>query len=82
MSIKEEYQMHLREQIIAILKDEVGPAAPLLLDRCCRNNLGKNAADLTSQDIRLLSESFYKTTIMSLGEPAAEKLKASIQGLE
>lgn len=73
--------MHLREQIIAILKDEVGPAAPLLLARCCRNNLGKNAADLTSQDIMPLSESFYRTTIVSLGEPAAEKLKASIQGL-
>jgi hypothetical protein len=74
--------MHLREQIIAILRDEVGPAAPLLLDRCCKKNLGKNAADLNSQDIRPLSESFYETIITSLGEPAAEKLKASIQGLE
>jgi hypothetical protein len=74
--------MHLREQIIAILRDEVGPAAPLLLDRCCKKNLGKNAADLNSQDIQTLSESFYETIITSLGKPAAEKLKASIQGLE
>jgi len=73
--------MHLREQIIAILKDEVGPAAPILLDRCCSKNLGKNAADLTAQDILPLSESFYETVITSLGQPAAEKLKASIQGL-
>ena len=73
--------MHLREQIIAILKDEVGPAAPILLDRCCSKNLGKKAADLTVQDILPLSESFYETVLMSLGQPAAEKLKASIQGL-
>ena len=73
--------MHLREQIIAILKDEVGPAAPILLDRCCSKNLGKNADDLTVQDIHPLSESFYETVIVSLGQPAAEKLKASIQGL-
>jgi hypothetical protein len=74
--------MHLREQIIAILKDEVGPAAPILLDRCCRKNLGKNADDLNTQDIRILSESFYETILTSLGQPAAEKLKVSIQGLE
>ena len=74
--------MHLREQIIAILKDEVGPAAPILLDRCCSKNLGKNAADLTVQDIPSLSESCYETVVVSLGKPSAERLKASIQGLE
>ncbi|MDG6257371.1 MAG: hypothetical protein QCH35_07200 [Methanomicrobiaceae archaeon] len=74
--------MHLREQIIAILRDEVGPAAPLLLDRCCRKNLGKNPAELTVHDIHPLSESCYETVVTSLGQPAAEKLKASLQGLE
>jgi hypothetical protein len=71
----------LEKDCIAILAQQMGPAAKVFLDRQCRNYLKKEASKLDKTDLPVLAKYCFIGTQSTLGVVAAETIKKGITAL-
>jgi hypothetical protein len=70
------------QEVLAVLAEEVGPAAKAFLYRICRQQLHKEPSMLQSEDIDQFASACYMGLKQSLGIPLAEKIKANLLALK
>jgi hypothetical protein len=73
--------MSLYDDIVAVLKEEIGPSAPILLDRCCRKHLRIQPAELSEVHLLPLADCCCAGIRGSLGDAIAGRLHDEILGL-
>jgi hypothetical protein len=74
--------MSLYDDVVAVLREEIGPSAPILLDRCCRKHLRIQPAELAVAHLVPLADCCCTGIRGSLGEAIAERLRVEIIGLD
>ena len=74
--------MTTEQDCIAVLAQELGPAAKAFLYRVCRQNLNKEPSMLQKYDIDKLAKSCYVGVQQALGVPTAEKVKRNLMELK
>jgi hypothetical protein len=74
--------MTVEQDCLAVLAEELGPAAKPFLYRVCRQQLRKEPAMLQKKDIDQLAKSCYLGVKQALGVPAAEKIQKSLMELQ
>ncbi len=73
--------MTLEQEILAVMAEDLGPAAKAFLYRICRQQLRKEPSALEKTDIPQLASAIYLGLEKSLGIPLAEKVKANLMRL-
>jgi len=74
--------MSLEQKILAVLAQDLGPAAKVFLYRTCRQQLRKEPSALDNEDIPQLASACYAGLGRTLGVPVAEKVKNSLLTLK
>jgi hypothetical protein len=74
--------MSFDEKVLAVLAQDLGPAAKVFLVRTCRNQLRKEPAQLDKADIPMLANAICLALQTSLGIPLAEKVKNNLMALK
>jgi len=74
--------MSLYDDVVTVLKEEIGPSAPIFLDRCCRKHLRIRPAELTAAHLLPLADCCCTGVRGSLGDAVAERLRHEIAGLD
>lgn len=74
--------MSLDEKVLAVLAQDLGPAAKVFLIRTCRNQLRKEPSQLERNDIPFLANAICLALQASLGIPLAEKVKNNLMALK
>jgi hypothetical protein len=74
--------MTVEQDCLAVLAEELGPAAKPFLYRVCRQQLRKEPAMLQKSDIDQLAKSCYFGVKQALGVPVAEKVQKSLVELQ
>ena len=74
--------MSFEQQVLAVLAQDLGPAAKVFLIRTSRNQLHKEPAQLDRTDIPVLANAICLALQNSLGIPLAEKVKANLMTLK
>ncbi|KQC05646.1 MAG: hypothetical protein APR53_06830 [Methanoculleus sp. SDB] len=70
--------MSLRDDILTILQQDLGPAAPIFLEKCCKKRLGRTSHEIVPGDISVLAECFYQGVAESIGVPNAERVRGHV----
>ncbi|XHH09301.1 MAG: hypothetical protein ACFCUE_01370 [Candidatus Bathyarchaeia archaeon] len=70
--------MTMEQEILAVMAQDLGPAAKVFLYRTCRQQLGKEPSALEKTDIPQLAVVICSGLERSLGIPLAEKVKANL----
>ncbi len=73
--------MTTEQDCLAVLAEDLGPAAKPFLYRVCRQQLRKEPSMLDKSDIGRLAQSCYFGVKQALGVPTAEKVQKSLLGL-
>ncbi|WP_130647192.1 hypothetical protein [Methanofollis fontis] len=73
--------MPLNDRVIAILGEEVGPSARVVLSRCSRTSLGKTPDDLVPTDLPVLADAVHAAVRATLGEGIAARIRQGILAL-
>jgi hypothetical protein len=73
--------MALREDVLAILAAEMGPAAATFLDRQCKTHLKKESPLLVKADLPVLAKWVGVGAALVLSEPVAKVMMSRIQRL-
>ena len=74
--------MTLEKDCLAVLAEELGPAAKAFLDRQCRNHLRKEPAALEKADLDDLAKWSAAGVQMTLGAQIAENVKKGLLALK
>jgi hypothetical protein len=74
--------MALKERLTAILGEDLGPSAGIVLSKCTKKSLGKNPADLTPADMPALAEACHRAVRPTLGESVAARIRQNILALQ
>jgi hypothetical protein len=74
--------MTMEQEILAVMAQDLGPAAKVFLYRTCRQQLGKEPSALEKEDVPQLASAIYAGLERSLGIPVAEKVKANLLTLK
>ena len=74
--------MPLSDQVLKILTEEMGPSAPMFLERQCKFHLNKDVGALSNADIDELAKWVYTSSKLTLGDDVANKLKTKVLGLK
>jgi hypothetical protein len=74
--------MTIEQDCLAVLAEDLGPAAKAFLYRVCRQQLLKDPAMLQKSDIDRLAKSCYAGVKQALGVPIAEKVQKSLMQLQ
>jgi hypothetical protein len=74
--------MTVEQDCLAVLAQELGPAAKAFLYRICRQQLRKEPAMLQKSDIDSLARSCYIGVKQALGVPTAEKIQKNLMQLQ
>lgn len=74
--------MTMEQDCLAVLAEDLGPAAKAFLYRVCRQQLRKEPAMLQKSDIDRLAKFCYSGIKQALGVPTAEKVQKSLMGLQ
>ena len=74
--------MTVEKECLAVLAQDLGPAARTFLVRVCRQQLQKEPAMLESSDIEKLAASCYAGIEHALGVPTAERVKNNLTELK
>ncbi len=74
--------MTIEKDCLAVLSEELGPAAKPFLDRQCRNHLGKEATALEKSDVEELAKWCTAGIQAALGAQVAENVKKGLLALK
>mgnify|MGYP001340646906 CR=1 FL=1 len=74
--------MTIDKECLAVLAEELGPAARTFLDRQCRNHLKKDPSTLENTDIDELSKWCANGIQLILGAQVAENVKKGLLALK
>ena len=74
--------MTIEEDCLAVLAEDLGPAAKAFLERQCRNHLRKTPAMLEKTDIDELTKWCAAEIQMALGAQVAENVKKGLLALK
>jgi len=74
--------MTVKDEFLAVLAEELGPAAGPFLDRQSMRHLNKNASDLQKSDVDELSKWCVTGIQTALGAQVAEKVRKSLLALK
>jgi hypothetical protein len=74
--------MTIDKECLAVLAEELGPAARTFLDRQCRNHLKKDPSTLQKTDIDELSKWCANSIQLTLGAQVAENVKKGLLALK
>jgi hypothetical protein len=74
--------MTVEQDCLAVLAEDLGPAAKAFLYRVCRQQLRKEPAMLHKSDIDRLAKFCYLGVKQALGVPVAEKVQKSLMQLQ
>lgn len=74
--------MTIEKECLAVLAEELGPAAKPFLDRQCRNHLGKESAALEKSDLEELAKWCAVGIQATLGAQVAETVKKGLLALK
>ncbi len=74
--------MSFEEKVLAVLAQDLGPAAKVFLIRTCRNQLRKEPSQLERADIPYLANAICLALQASLGVPLAEKVRNNLMTLK
>ena len=74
--------MTVEQDCLAVLAEDLGPAAKPFLYRVCRQNLLKEPSMLQKSDIDKLAKFCYFGVKQALGVPVAEKVQKSLLELQ
>lgn len=70
--------MALDDEVLAALKEEIGPSAGFLLSRCAKKALEKSPSGLTRTDLPALAEACHAAVTPVLSTEAATRLRNRI----
>lgn len=74
--------MTVEQDCLAVLAEDLGPAAKAFLYRICMQQLRKEPAMLHKSDIDRLAKFCYLGVKQALGVPVAEKVQKSLMQLQ
>jgi hypothetical protein len=74
--------MIIEKECLAVLAEELGPAAKPFLDRQCRNRLGKEPTALEKSDLEELANWCAAGIQATLGAQIAENVKKGLLALK
>jgi len=74
--------MSLYDDVVTVLKEEIGPSAPILLDRCCRKHLRIRPTELSAAHLIPLADCCFTNVRGSLGDAVAERLRRGIAEID
>ncbi len=74
--------MTVDKECLAVLAEELGPAARTFLDRQCRNHLNKDPSALEKTDIDELAKWCVNGIQLALGAQVAENVKKGLLSLK
>jgi hypothetical protein len=74
--------MTIDKECLAVLAEELGPAARTFLDRQCINHLKKDSATLEKTDIDELAKWCTNGILLTLGAQVAENVKKGLLALK
>jgi hypothetical protein len=74
--------MTVEQDCLAVLAEELGPAAKPFLYRICRQQLSKEPSMLQKGDIDKLAKSCYFGVKQALGVPIADKVQKNLMELQ
>jgi len=74
--------MTVEQDCLAVLAEDLGPAAKPFLYRVCRQQLNKEPSTLQKSDIDRLAKFCYSGVKLALGVPIAEKVQKSLMELQ
>jgi hypothetical protein len=74
--------MTLEQEILAVMAQDLGPAAKVFLYRISRQQLRKEPSALEKSDIPQFAAACYNGLKQSLGIPVAEKVQANLLTLK
>ena len=74
--------MGLNDQVLKILTEEMGPSAPVFLERQCKHHLKIEVGALTSANMEELARWVHVGSNLTLGKDIADKLKSQILSLK
>ncbi len=74
--------MTIEKECLAVLAEELGPAAKPFLDRQCRSRLGKEPATLEKSDIDELAKWCASGIQTTLGAQVAENVRKGLLALK
>ena len=74
--------MTIEKECLAVLAEDLGPAAKAFLDRQCRNHLKKEPSMLQKTDLDELSKWCGSAVQIILGAQVAENVKKSLLALK
>ncbi len=74
--------MTLEQDALAVLAEDLGPAAKTFLVRQCRNHLGKEPSMLQKSDMENLAKWCQTGIQATLGAQVAEKVKKGLLSLK
>jgi len=74
--------MTVEQECLAVLAEELGPAAKAFLIRQCRGHLNKDPAQLQKTDIDDLTKWCYSGVQVALGAQVAENVKKGLLGIK
>ena len=74
--------MTTEQDCLAVLAEDLGPAAKPFLYRVCRQQLHKEPPMLQKSDLDRLAQSCYLGVRQALGIPIAEKVQKNLMALQ
>jgi hypothetical protein len=74
--------MTVEQDCLAVLAEELGPAAKAFIIRQCRNHLNKEPSQLQLSDIEELANWCYTGVQFTLGAQVAENVKKGLLALK
>lgn len=74
--------MTVEQDCLAVLSEDLGPAAKAFLCRVCRQQLRKEPSMLQKSDLVNLAKCCYFGVKQALGVPIAEKIQKSLMSLQ
>jgi hypothetical protein len=74
--------MTIEQDCLAVLAEELGPAAKAFMTRQCRNHLNKEPAQLQKSDIDELAKWSYAGVQLAIGAQVAENIKKGLLALK
>ncbi|QSZ66531.1 hypothetical protein RJ40_02950 [Methanofollis aquaemaris] len=70
--------MSLDDDVLAALKEEIGPSAARLLSRCAKKALNKSPSGLTRADLPALADACHAAVVPVLGTEAAGRIRGRV----
>lgn len=74
--------MAIADQVLKILSEEMGPSAPVFLERQSKHHLNKDVSALSNADMEELAKWVHIGSKLTLGEDVANSLKTKILALK